>query len=116
MSSVKSIVLKNLSALAPTAFQKYMGNEKTYITFFEYNQNGAMSADDDVVINRHSIQVDIWSEGNYENLTKQVKDKLSSLGFTKNFETETYEMEANEIVIFHKILRFFYFTHKNQEE
>jgi hypothetical protein len=108
--SINPIIINNLNGYAPTAFQKYTGKADTYITFFEYNQGSALDADDEEKITRHSIQVDIWSKGDYTQLTHQVKDKLKQIGFTKNFETELYETEAEDVIIYHKILRFFYFT------
>ncbi|WGG47685.1 hypothetical protein [Rossellomorea sp. DA94] len=107
--SINPIIINNLKGFAPTSFQKYTGKADTYITFFEYNQGSALNADDDEQITRHSIQVDIWSKGDYTQLTNQVKDKLKQLGFTKIYETEMYE-EAESVITYHKLLRFFYFS------
>jgi hypothetical protein len=108
--SINGLIINSLKEFAPVSFQKYRGTADTYITFFEYNQGSALDADDDEKITRHSIQVDIWSKVDYTQVTQQVKDKLKQLGFTKNYETELYETEAEDVIIYHKILRFFYFT------
>ncbi|MDT0163820.1 hypothetical protein [Bacillus sp. AG4(2022)] len=96
-----------LSALkdigAPVAFQKYKGSASTYVTFFEYNQNGALYADDAEQKTSHSIQVDIWSKEDYTQIYQSVKAALLNIGFRRIFETELYE---NDTEIYHKVLRF----------
>jgi hypothetical protein len=87
----------------PVAYLNYKGSATTYIRFFEYNQNGAFFGDDRELKSRHSIQVDIFSKGDYTDLTEQVKEKLIAIGCIRTMETEMYEDE-NEL--FHKIIRF----------
>jgi hypothetical protein len=109
---MNALIINTLNDLAPTAYLKYRGSETTYITFFEYNQNGALSADDEELYANHSYQVDIFSKGNYINLIREVKSKLKGIGFTRTFETEFYE---NDTGLYHKVLRFYYVM-KNEEE
>lgn len=98
-----------ISALAPTKvpvdFLKYRGSLTTYITFFEYNQQGVLYGDDEEIKTRHSLQVDIYSKGNYLSLVEQVKTLLKGIGFIRNFETEFYEDDTQ---IYHKVLRFYF--------
>lgn len=89
----------------PVSFQFYGGDESTYITFFEYNQMGVVFAEDSEERTRRSIQVDVWSKGNYKALVAQVKELLSAKGFVRNSENEFYERETRT---FHKALRFYY--------
>lgn len=104
--SLNSLIINTLKPLGvPVAFQTYSGNESTYITFFEYNQRGALHAEDEEKRIAHSIQVDICSTGDYMNLAKQVKDKLLSIGFTRIMETEFYEPD---IKLYQKVIRFNY--------
>lgn len=97
------------TTLAPTKvpvhFQKYTGKATTYITFFEYNQQGILFADDSEQRTRHSMQVDVWSTGDYDSLVEQVKELLRNEGFTRNSETEFYE---NDTQTYHKVLRFYF--------
>ena len=103
--------LNNLikSTLAPTGlpviFQTYTGNATTYITFFEYNQQGTFFADDAEQNTRYSVQVDVWSKDNYKNIVEQVRTLMTKSGFTRNSENEFYERETQ---IFHKVMRFYY--------
>lgn len=89
----------------PVAFQVYTGANDRYITFFEYNQMGALYTEDVEDSTRHSIQVDIWYKGNGSNLIKQVRQLMTDAGFTRNGETEFYE---DDLKVFHKVFRFYY--------
>jgi hypothetical protein len=103
--SINSLIINTLNPLAPTYFLNYTGNVYPHITFFEVNQNGAIFADDEEEKTVHSIQIDIWSKGNYENLVNRVKSELAKLGFRRTVETDLYENTPN---IYHKVLRFNY--------
>jgi hypothetical protein len=104
--SLNKLIIDTLSPLGvPVNFQRYTGNETTYITFFEYNQQPGLNADDSEQVTEHYIQVDIWSKGDYTNLVQQVKDALNGVGFFRTSETELYEPDTQ---IFHKVIRFIY--------
>lgn len=89
----------------PVSFQVNKGDDDTYITFFEYNQMGALFAEDEEEETRHSIQVDIWSATNYSELVKEVRELMKVAGFIRNSEAEFYEDETET---FHKVFRFYY--------
>lgn len=114
--SINSLIISTLKPLnIPVKFQVLSEKEKqanpsTYITFFEYNQQSALDADDDELITRHSIQIDIWSKVDYTEVVKQVKEKLKTVGFKRAFETEFFETDTK---IYHKVLRFYYFKGGN---
>lgn len=98
-----------MSTLAPTGvpvtFQTYTGAATTYITFFEYNQQGALFADDTEQETRYSVQIDVWSKGNYKSLVGQVRVLMINSGFIRNSEAELYEDDTK---VFHKVFRFYY--------
>ncbi|GAA0313804.1 hypothetical protein GCM10008967_00360 [Bacillus carboniphilus] len=109
--SLNSLILSTLQPLGiPVDFQTYEGESTTYITFFEYNQRSALNADDDEDITSHSIQLDVWSKGNYNNIVQQTKQLLKGIGFRRTHETEFYEEETK---IYHKVLRFSYSKEEN---
>ncbi|MBT2696346.1 hypothetical protein J7E79_02705 [Bacillus sp. ISL-40] len=102
--SINSIIINALKTLGvPVSFQNYKGSATTYIRFFEYNQNGALHGDDQELKSAHFIQVDIFSKGDYTELTNQVKQKLKEIGFIRTMETEMYERDTD---FFHKVIRF----------
>ncbi|MBP1083504.1 hypothetical protein ACFFJQ_06945 [Bacillus capparidis] len=105
--SLSSFIINTLKPIGvPVRFQTLLesdGNPPTYIKFFEYHQSGALHGDDKELNSSHSIQVDIFSIGNYSSLVKQVKELLTGIGFTRTFETELYETDTK---LYHKVLRF----------
>lgn len=102
--SLNALIIDTLRPLGvPVAFQAYSGKATTYITFFEFNQNGKLYADDQEIRASHSVQVNIWSKGDYTELATQVKEKLIEVGFTRTFETELYEDDTKT---YHKVFRF----------
>lgn len=104
--SLKKLVettLKNTGV--PVAFQFYAGSSSTYITYFEYNQRPGLSGDDEEQNTIFSYQVDIFSKGDYTDLTNQVKAELNKIGFRRVMETELY---LTEIQMYQKIIRFNY--------
>jgi hypothetical protein len=103
--NLNKLIIDTLSPLALTLFQTYSGSIFPHITFFEFNQQSALNADDEEEMTAHSVQVDLWSLNDYTSLVAQVKTSLLAIGFRRAFETEFYE---NDTKIFHKVLRFNY--------
>ncbi|KAA0944154.1 hypothetical protein FQ087_18695 [Sporosarcina sp. ANT_H38] len=104
--SLNSLIIQTLKPTGvPAVFQVYTGTQTTYITFFEYNEMGTSFAEDAEQTERRSIQVDIWSKGNYADLVKQVRKLMTDAGFTRNSGTESYEDDTK---VFHKVFRFYY--------
>jgi hypothetical protein len=105
--SLNSIIINALEPLGVLVrFQDLLkedGTPNTYITFFEYNQSGSVYADDVEQETTHYIQVDIWSKGNYNELSDQVKQRLKEIGFTRLTEAELFEKDTR---IYHKVSRF----------
>lgn len=103
--SLNALIINTLKPLAPTSFLTYTGPASTYITFFEFNQNGSMYADDQEQNTTYSIQVNVWSKGDYTTLVDQVRNALTNIGFRRTFETEYYEDDTKT---YHKVLRLNY--------
>jgi hypothetical protein len=111
--SLNNLIIDTLSPLkVPVSFATYNSSANTYIVFVEYNQAPALSADDDELFTKHFYQVDIFSSGNYIQLVKDVKRLMKEAGFTRMFESETYETEMKK---FRKILRFNYESRIGEE-
>lgn len=111
--SLNKLIRDTLSPLGvPVAFANYNQTAETYIVFIEYNQAPRLNADDQEVITKHFFQVDIFSKGNYLQLVEDVKERMKQAGFSRMFESETYE---EEMKMFRKILRFNYDTKIREE-
>lgn len=111
--SLNKLIMDTLKTLdVPVAFANYNQTADTYIVFIEYNQAPRLNADDQEVITKHFFQVDIFSKGNYLQLVEDVKERMKQAGFSRMFESETYE---EEMKMFRKILRFNYDTKIREE-
>lgn len=103
---MNSLIISTLKPTGvPTYPLNYPGKETTYITFFEYNQMGALFVEDEEEETQHSYQVDVWSQGNYTALVKQVRELMTAAGFTRNSEAEFFEGDTK---MNHKVFRFYY--------
>ena len=89
----------------PVSFQTYSGSEKTYITFFSYNEQGEDWAENKEIATAFYIQVDIWSKTDYVNLEVKIRQSMNSIGFNRVTAQELYESDTKT---FHKALRFCY--------
>lgn len=106
--SLNSLIISTLKPTdVPVYPLNYPGAATTYITFFEYNEMGALFAEDVEVKTQYSYQVDIWSQGNYSTLVKQVLELMTAAGFRRNSAQEFYEKETK---MNHKYFRFYYDT------
>lgn len=75
------------------------------ITYFFYNEYGQEFGDGGEIGTNHSLQVDIWSKGDYSELVKQVKLRLKENGFYRVSANDDYE---KDIKVYHKAIRFNY--------
>jgi hypothetical protein len=107
--SLNKLILNTLKPLGiPIGFHTLDSEQEklhptTYITFFEYNQNSALNADDMETKTKQSVQIDVWSKGDYTSLVQQIKDSLLDQGFRRTTENELYEPDTK---IYHKVIRF----------
>lgn len=104
--SINKLIIDTLKFLnIPVKPHTYTGDESTYITFFEYLEQGENFADDEEEVTGHYIQLDIWSKSNVLKIAKEVKEKLIEVGFTRRSEFEDYEPDTK---LFRRCIRFFY--------
>ncbi|MHC1731973.1 MAG: hypothetical protein AB9888_08110 [Bacteroidales bacterium] len=103
---INKLIKETLSSLGvQVSFQKYSGKENTYITFFEYLQQGESYADNKETCTGHYVQVDVWSKEDYTDLVNSILVTMTQAGFRRTTQTEIYEDDTQA---YHKVLRFFY--------
>lgn len=103
---MNKLVIDTLTPLGvPVTFQEYDGSATTYITFFFFNEQSDLNADDEELKTGYSLQVDVWSKSDYMNLVDQVKQAMKNAGFTRTFAADLYEKDNG---IYHKVIRFRY--------
>jgi len=78
----------------PVAKSDYTGIEKTYITYFEYDENVEDSSDDEIATISHYIQVDLWTKTDYTNLKPQIKLAMKNAGFSFTNGQELFEEDT----------------------
>lgn len=110
--NVNRLIMDTLSDLdVPVSQSRYNLSADTYVVFNEYHQAPFVNADDEEQSTKHFYQVDVFSAGNYLQLVADVKAKLKAAGFSRMFESETYDDDMRK---YRKILRFHYLS-KNKE-
>jgi hypothetical protein len=103
---INKLIKDTLSPLGVhVSFQTYSGNEKTYITFFSYNEQGQEWAENKEIATCFYVQVDIWSKSDYVKLEEKVKQAMEKAQFKRISAQELYESDTKT---FHKALRFAY--------
>lgn len=104
--NLNKLIMDTLRPLGvPVSFARYNQTADTYIVFVEYNQASRINAEDEELITKHFFQVDVFSNGNYLQLVKDLKKLMKVAGFGRMFESETYDEDMN---MYRKILRFNY--------
>jgi hypothetical protein len=103
---INNKVIEALKSLnVPVSFQKYNGKQSTYITFFNYLEQGEQYADNEEKATGYYIQIDLWSKNDYTELVKSVKNAMKAAGFIRTSAADLFESDTK---IYHKAMRFFY--------
>lgn len=109
--SINEFIISTLAAAnVPVIFHVYTGAETTYITFFEIVDVPKLHAENKLKSTQTSIQVDVWSKGNYESLVATVKSLMGEAGFLYSGGRGFYEPDTK---IYHYALTYNY---KNKVE
>lgn len=66
----------------PVVWLYYKGDRKTFIVFTDLGETPELSADDECVYSTMQYDFDIYSDGNYLNILKAVKQRLKTNGWT----------------------------------
>ena len=110
---MNKLIMDTLAPLGvPVSFMRYNQTASTYIVFLEYNQTPMLNGDNEEMYTERFYQVDIFSESNFLQLTKDVKQRMKDAGFGRMFESETYDEDMNR---YRKTLRFSYFNKTDEE-
>lgn len=79
----------------PVKWLKYKGDLKKYVVFSDLGKTPAHHTDDDCEYSTIQYDFDIYSDGNYKNILKEIKRRLKANGFTWVEDSpEMYEEEA----------------------
>lgn len=104
--SLNSLILSTLAPTnVPVDFRVYTGSLTTYITFFEVIDVPKQHADDELKKTETTIQVDVWTTGNFISLVEQVKQLMKDAGFMYSSGRDFYETDTK---LYHYALTYKY--------
>lgn len=106
-----NLVYDTLSPLDVPVLWQSRPEDLPGITYYFFNEGGALYGDGDGVINSVSCQIDIWSRGDYTQLKEQVKSALKKAGFLFSRATDTYE---KDVKIYHCVMVFNYYFRESE--
>ena len=79
----------------PVKWLKYKGDLKKYVVFSDLGETPAHNTDDECEYSIKQFDFDIYSDGNFINILKEVKKRLTANGFTWVEDSPTqYEEET----------------------
>ena len=100
-SEIKKI-LSNLEV--PVAHLKYTGKETTYVTWTILSEEPFFNADDEILYSLVTIDIDIYSKGNYLNILSSIKKIMKENEWTWDEDGE--EMYENDTKLYHRTSTF----------
>jgi hypothetical protein len=103
--SLNSLILSTLAPIKDVSFRVYKGSSTTYVTFFEVIDVPKLHADDELKKTETTIQVDVWSKGNFIPLVTQVKQLMKDAGFSYGGGRDFYETDTK---LYHYALTYRY--------
>lgn len=88
----------------PVAHLRYKGSSKTFVTWTITGEAPALVANDEVLCSICSVDVDIFSEGNYLDIEKEIKQKMKNNDWIWVEDSE--EMYEEDTKLYHKTISF----------
>ena len=104
---IKLILGESLSIAGdevPVAHLKYKGTSKKYITWTITSEAPALFANDEVLYSICSLDIDVFSEGNYLDIIKEIKRKMKNNEWVWTEDSE--EMYEEDTKLYHKTCSF----------
>ena len=88
----------------PVAHLRYRGNSKKFVTWTITGETPALSANDEDLCSICSVDVDIFSDGNYLDIEKEIKQKMKNNEWVWVENSE--EMYEEDTRLYHKTCSF----------
>ena len=88
----------------PVSHLRYKGKSKKFVTWTITGEEPALSANDEVLCSICSVDVDIFSDGNYLDIEKQIKQKMKNNDWVWVEDSE--EMYEEDTELYHKVCSF----------
>ena len=88
----------------PIAHLRYKGNSKKFVTWTITGETPALSANDEDLCSICSVDVDIFSDGNYLDIERQIKQKMKNNDWVWVEDSE--EMYEEDTGLYHQTISF----------
>ena len=88
----------------PVAHLRYMGKEKTFVTWTITSEAPALTANDEDLCSICSVDVDIFSDGNYLDIVKEIKRIMKNNDWV--WVEDSTEMYEEDTKLYHKTCSF----------
>lgn len=106
-AEIKLIFGENLvigSEKIPVAHLRYKGTSKKFVTWTITGESPALSANDEDLCSICSVDVDVFSEGNYLDIIKEIKRKMKNNEWVWTGDSE--EMYEEDTKLYHRTCSF----------
>lgn len=88
----------------PVEHLRYKGSSKTYITWTMLDEDPALFGNDEALASVCPVDIDVFSDGNYLNIIKKIKELLKSHNWT--WTGDSSEMYEEDTKLNHKTCSF----------
>ena len=88
----------------PVAHLRYKGNSKKFITWTILSERPVLSANDEVLYSVVEVDIDIFSDGNYLDIIKEVKKLMKNNNWL--WVEDSSEMYEEDTELYHKTITF----------
>jgi hypothetical protein len=88
----------------PVAHLRYKGNSKRFVTWTITGEAPALTANDEDLCSICSVDVDVFSDGNYLDIEKEIKQKMKNNDWVWVEDSE--EMYEEDTELYHKTCSF----------
>ena len=93
-----------LNGQVPVAHLRYKGNSRRFVTWTITGESPALSANDEDLCSVCSLDVDIFSESNYLDIKKEIKQKMKNNDWVWVEDSE--EMYEEDTGLYHQTCSF----------
>ena len=104
---VKSILGDNISVKSvtvPVAHLRYKGSSKTFVVWTMLGERPVLSGDDEPLFSVASVDIDVYSNGNYLELITEIKRIMKENGWL--WVEDSPEMYEDDTGLYHKTITF----------
>ena len=101
---LKRIFEDHIGGDVPVAHLRYKGNSRKFVTWTITGEEPALSANDEVLCSICSLDVDIFSEGNYLDIIKEIKQIMNNNDWV--WVEDSAEMYEEDTKLYHKTCSF----------